>query len=571
MNDADTHVATPGATTIATSVAPVLAPVLTIEDLRVSYGTPRHRMPALNGVSLEIGAGQTVAVVGESGSGKSTTAHSTIALLPPGGRIDHGSIRFEGRELVGMHDAEMRDIRGARIGLIPQDPMSSLNPVTRISVQVKEALKVHGLLERDRRAGNAQAIELLRSAGLENAERVAAQYPHQLSGGMRQRVLIAIALACRPSLVIADEPTSALDVTVQRRILDHIERLTRESGASVLLITHDLGVAADRADHIVVMNHGEVVERGTTDEVLGSPRDAYTRKLLAAAPSLSSEVLFSAVRRPVSAAGDSAELKPLLSVDTLRKTFRVPGDDADLVAVNDVTFDIAHGETLAIVGESGSGKSTTARLVLKLEEADSGSIVLDGTDISRITGAAIRPFRRQMQMVYQNPYGSLSPHLTVGELITEPLRIHHLASRAERNSIASDLIEQVSLSTGLLDRRPSELSGGQRQRVAIARALALEPQLIVCDEAVSALDVSVQAQILDLLARIQAERNVAFLFISHDLAVVRQIAHRVLVMKNGCVVEQGDTATIFDSPQAEYTRDLLHAIPGGSITAASAA
>ncbi len=536
------------------------APLLEIADLHTSYGTRRDRTPALLGVSLEVGRGETVAVVGESGSGKSTTAHAVIRLLPPGGRVDGGSIRFDGRELTTVSESRMRSIRGAHIGLIPQDPMSSLNPLTRIGAQVAEAFRVHGMLAPD---PHAQVVELLETAGLPNAERVAGQYPHQLSGGMRQRVLIAIALACSPELVIADEPTSALDVTVQRQILDHIERLTEESGASVLLITHDLGVAADRADRIVVMNRGRIVEHGTTDKVLGSPSDDYTRRLLAAAPSLSSTVLFAPVP-------PHADAKPIVAVEHVRKAFPVAGAEGELVAVDDVSFAIAAGETLAIVGESGSGKSTTARLLLKLERSDAGTIVLDGTDITSVEGDRMRPYRRAMQMVYQNPYGSLSPRLTIGEIVGEPLHIHGLAGRAERTRVAADLLEQVSLDPAMVSRRAAELSGGQRQRVAIARALALEPRLIVCDEAVSALDVSVQAQILELLARIQRERGVAYLFISHDLAVVRQIAHRVLVMKNGRVVEQGPTAEIFDRPQAEYTRELLQAIPGRSVALAGA-
>jgi len=538
----------------ATGTAPPeAAPLLRITDLQVSYGTPRHRTPALHGVSLAVGRGETVAVVGESGSGKSTTAHAVIQLLPPGGRIDAGRVELDGEDLAGYSESRMRAVRGARIGLIPQDPMSSLNPLTKIGKQVAEALKVHGRLHSD---PHEQAVLLLQDAGLPNAARVAGQYPHQLSGGMRQRVLIAIALACDPALVIADEPTSALDVTVQKVILDHIEQKKRELGASVLFITHDLGVAADRADRIVVMNAGEVVEDGTVDQVLGSPRDAYTRRLLGSAPSLSSTVLYSA---------PSASGAPVVSVRDLRKTFS--SSEGETVAVEGTSFDIAAGETLGIVGESGSGKSTTARLLLKLEEADSGSIVLDGVDISRLGGGALRPHRRQMQMVYQNPYSSLSPHLTVGDIVTEPLRIHRLAGRAERRERADELLKAVALNPGMASRRAAELSGGQRQRVAIARALALEPKLIVCDEAVSALDVSVQAQILELLATVQADRGVAYLFITHDLAVVRQIAHRVLVMQNGRVVEEGATPDVFESPQEEYTRELLRAIPGRSATA----
>jgi peptide/nickel transport system ATP-binding protein len=537
-------------------------PLLSISDLRVSYGTRRHRTQALHGVSLDVARGETVAIVGESGSGKSTTAQAVIRLLAAGGAIDSGEVRFRGADLAGLSEKEMREVRGASIGLIPQDPMSSLNPVIKVGKQVVEALDVHGRVEGD---AAEQAIGLLRNAGLANASRVAAQYPHQLSGGMRQRVLIAIALACQPDLVIADEPTSALDVTVQRLILDHIDRRTSETDASVLLITHDLGVAADRADRIVVMNRGQIVEQGSADEVLGDPQDPYTRRLLAAAPSLSSTPLYA----PISGWRTAEAPAPLLSVTKLRKTFQVPGSDEDLVAVGDVSFDIHPGETLGIVGESGSGKSTAARLLLRLEESDSGSIVFDGRPIESLRGEALRLTRRSMQMVYQNPFGSLSPHLSVGEAIAEPLLIHRLADKKERREIAAGLLEQVALDASMIDRSPTQLSGGQRQRVAIARSLALEPKLIVCDEAVSALDVSVQAQILELLATIQRERGIAFLFISHDLAVIRQIAHRVVVMRGGTVVESGETAAIFDSPRAEYTRELLAAIPGQEHSALS--
>ena len=527
--------------------------LLRVADLQVAYGFGRTRNLALKGVSFDVGRGEKVAVVGESGSGKSTTAHAIMRLLPRGGAVTGGSITLDGRELTTLRERQMRDVRGGQIGLIPQDPMSSLNPLTRVGKQLRETLKIHGRLAGN---GEEQVIQLLEQAGLA-AARVKDQFPHQLSGGMRQRVLIASALACLPRLVIADEPTSALDVTVQRQILDHIDEISARTGASVLFITHDLAVAADRADRIVVMNGGQVVEAGTTEQVLGRPADKYTRRLLASAPSLSSTVLFAGVPK-------SEPAPPVVAVQGLRKVFHSQGEEH--VAVAGTSFEIRRGETLAIVGESGSGKSTTARLVLRLERADAGTIRLNGTDISQRWGESMRPHRREMQMVYQNPYGSLSPRLTVGDIIAEPLRIHGLAGKARREQIARDLLAQVSLDPSMAGRRAAQLSGGQRQRVAIARALALEPSLIVCDEPVSALDVTVQAQILELLARIQCERQVAYLFISHDLAVVRQVAHRVLVMSEGQVVEEGITADVFASPQAEYTRTLLSAIPGQEST-----
>jgi peptide/nickel transport system ATP-binding protein len=537
------------------SPAGTAQPLLRIADLQVAYTLGRTRNLALQGVSFDVGPGEKVAVVGESGSGKSTTAHAVMRLLPSGGAVTAGSITLNGRELTTLRERQMRAIRGGQLGLIPQDPMSSLNPLTRIGKQLKETLKIHGRMVAD---GEEQVIRLLEQAGLP-AERVKEQYPHQLSGGMRQRVLIASALACLPSLVIADEPTSALDVTVQRQILDRIDRISAETGASVLFITHDLAVAGDRADRIVVMKGGRVVETGTVDEILGNPSEEYTRRLLASAPSLSSTILFAAAPK-------NPRPERVISVKGLRKVFTSHGEEH--VAVADSSFEINRGETLAIVGESGSGKSTTARLLLRLERADTGTIMLNGTDISRLRGDRLRPHRREMQMVYQNPFGSLSPRLKVGEIVAEPLRIHGLANSVKRSQLARDLLEQVSLDPALAERRAAQLSGGQRQRVAVARALALEPSLIVCDEPVSALDVTVQAQILELLARIQRERKVAYLFISHDLSVVRQIAHRVLVMNKGQVVEAGVTADVFASPRAEYTRTLLSAIPGRERTPA---
>lgn len=536
---------------------PAAVPLLSIENLRVSYQVGRVKTEVLHGVSLSVGVGETVAIVGESGSGKSTTAQSVVRLLPGRGTIDSGRIDLQGTDIGSRSDRQMRAIRGARISLIPQDPMASLNPLIRIGRQVAEALAVHGHLGED---PTEQVIRKLAEAGLPDATRVAQQFPHQLSGGMRQRVLIAIALACTPELVIADEPTSALDVTVQKHILDYISDRTASIGASMLLITHDLGVAADRAQRLVVMNKGVVVEDGPTDQVLGSPSDAYTRRLLAAAPGLSSAVLYA----PLTGWPQLGERRPLLKVTELRKTFHTQGGK-EFTAVDDVSFDVFAGETVGIVGESGSGKSTAARLLLRLEQADKGSIQFDGTAIERTEGRALRVLRREMQMVYQNPFGSLSPHLTVGQAIAEPLLIHRIGDRAEHRKTAVELIKLVSLDESYLERSPATLSGGQRQRVAIARALALSPRLIVLDEAVSALDVSVQAQILELLARIQRERGVSFLFISHDLAVIRQIAHRVVVMRKGRVVEQGETPAVFGNPQDPYTRTLLSAIPGRAL------
>jgi peptide/nickel transport system ATP-binding protein len=560
-------------------------PLLDIRHLAVRYRTNDGHIDAVRDVSLTIGRGEKVAIVGESGSGKSTTAHAIVQLLPDAAETHAGSILFDGIDLATAGRAQLRRVRGARIGLVPQDPTVSLNPVKKIGAQVAETLIVHGLA--DRKSAAYRAVDALEKAGLPEPELRAQQYPHELSGGMRQRVLIAIAIIASPELIIADEPTSALDVTVQRQILDHIDLLAAETGTSVLLITHDLGVAADRADRIVVMNQGEIVEEGTPAEVLGSPTHAYTRALIAAAPSLNAagqvervlEVLdpdvaarvfggragepFVTRSRPPGAA-DAALAPAVLSARNLVKDFALPraSGGGTQRAVDDVSFDIPRGQTFALVGESGSGKSTTARLVLRLAEATSGTIELDGRDITRASGAELRGLRRRIQLVHQNPYASLNPRLTVEQIVADPLVAFGLGSRADRRRRAAELIDVVALPRTALGRRASELSGGQRQRVAIARALALNPELLVLDEPVSALDVSIQAQILGLLSSLQSSLGLSYLFISHDLAVVRQIAHRVGVMRLGELVETGDVEQVFSASAHPYTRALLEAIPG---------
>ncbi len=540
-------------------------PLLEIRGLSVSYRTRGGAVAAVRGVDLEVWPGQVTAVVGESGSGKSTTAHAITRLLPGNGGIDAGTVRFGRHDLATLSEAELRTVRGARIGLVPQDPTVSLNPVKRIGEQVAEVLRIHGLATR--RSAPAEAIAVLDRAGLPDAAVRARQYPHELSGGMRQRALIAIAIAAKPELIIADEPTSALDVTVQRVILDHLQRLTEESGTAVLLVTHDLGVAADRAQRLVVMSQGKVVEAGPTRDILADPRDEYTRHLLASAPSLTTPRPRTAVPAP------KTDTAPLVEARNLVKEFRLPrtGDGPrTLRAVDDVSFTFHRGRTLALVGESGSGKSTTARLVLRLADATAGHVLFDGTDVTTARGTRARELRRRAQLVYQNPYASLDPRFSIGDVITEPLRAFKVGDRFSRLARARELLDRVALPAATLERRPAELSGGQRQRVAIARALALSPDLVVCDEPVSALDVSVQAQVLDLLAELQADTGVAYLFISHDLAVVRQIAHQVAVMRAGHVVETGPPEVLFTRPRHEYTRELLAAIPGGRVPSSAA-
>ncbi|WP_024799322.1 ABC transporter ATP-binding protein [Nocardia sp. BMG51109] len=523
--------------------------LLHIAGLRVEYGTGAARVTAVDDATLTIRPGETVALVGESGSGKSTLAHAVIGLLGAGGEVTAGRIEFAGRRLDRASQRILQGLRGTRIGLVPQDPAASLNPVLRIGDQVAEVLRIHG--RADRRTASVEAVRLLTEAGLDRPELRARQYPQDLSGGQRQRVLIAIALACTPDLVIADEPTSALDVTVQRHILDHLAGRTAETGTATLLITHDLGVAADRADRIAVMRRGLIIETGTTAEVLGNPRHEYTGQLLAAAPSMDT-----ALREPRARAR-----KPLVEVSGLRKSFRI-ARGITLAAVDDVSLSVDRGETLALVGESGSGKSTTARMIARLTEPDSGSVHFDGRDITRLRGGSLRRLRRHIQIVYQNPYTSLNPALTVANIVSEPLRAFGAGDRHERRRLVGELLDQVALPADSAGRRPAQLSGGQRQRVAIARALALHPDLLVLDEPVSALDVSVQSQILDLLERLRDDLGLSYLFISHDLAVVRRISDRVAVMRDGAILETGTVADIFDTPEHGYTKELLAAIPG---------
>ena len=571
------------------------APLLEVENLAVAFSTMNGPVQAVHEASLILREGRTLAIVGESGSGKSTTAMSVIGLLPGNGRVTGGSVRFAGQELVGLDEARMRRIRGRQIGLVPQDPMSNLNPVTTVGRQVAETLLVHGLATR--RDVDEKVVAALAAAGLPEPERRARQYPHEFSGGMRQRALIAIGLACRPRLLIADEPTSALDVTVQRTILDQIERMTEEIGTSVLLITHDLGLAAERAQDIVVMHRGRIVEAGPSARVLEDPQDEYTRRLVQAAPSVAAaRVGRQAVPSPgrtgagttaaaPAAAGPSASgptaggvaapaaqeaagaaaREPLVVIENLTKVFKGRLGQADFTAVQDVSLTVPRGRTVAIVGESGSGKTTTARMLLKLFEPTSGSIRFDGQDVTGLRGRQLAAFRQRVQPIFQDPYSSLNPMFTIGRIVEEPLSTYGRGTRAERQDRVKWLLEEVALPPSTVSRYPNELSGGQRQRVAIARALALQPELIVCDEPVSALDVLVQKQILDLLGRLQDEFGLSYLFISHDLAVVRLISDEVCVMKDGRLVEAGASEEIFTDPQHPYTRQLLASIPGNEL------
>ena len=647
-------------------------PLLEVKDLAIDFTTDRNRaVHAVRDVSFSVYPGQWVAIVGESGSGKSTSAMSVLGLLPGTGHVVGGSIKLDGQELVGLKQKDFDKLRGSKMGLVPQDPMSNLNPVWRIGTQVKEALAANNMdISHEKRSKLAKALAgdevdvknnddetfissaelpalldaakaaiaeagitgeaaerslayfkeewvpgsetrwrvaddlikagvkndtawdiakkhvtgstmddriagLLSEAGLPDAATRARQYPHEFSGGMRQRALIAIGLACRPELLIADEPTSALDVTVQKKILDHLHMLTDSLGTAVLFITHDLGLAAERAQHIVVMYKGQVVESGPSLEVLQHPQHPYTKRLVAAAPSLASQRIISAKEH-----GENADAllehhvvgeqkletsETIITVDHLTKEFKLPRKKEMFKAVDDVSFSVKRGSTLAIVGESGSGKSTVANMVLKLLEPTSGTVTYEGKDISGFKGKELLDFRRHVQPVFQNPYGSLDPMYSLYRSIEEPLRIHGIGDKKSRVKRVRELLDMVELPESVMGRYPNELSGGQRQRIAIARAMALDPDVIVCDEAVSALDVLVQDQVLRLLNDLQAEKGLSYLFITHDLAVVRQIADEVVVMQKGKLVEHATTDEVFDHPKQQYTRDLLDAIPGGKL------
>lgn len=561
-------------------------PLLSVEDLEVAFKTQDGFVPAVRGVSFDIFPGETMAIVGESGSGKSTTAHAIINLLPGSGRITGGAVKFEGRDLTKLGRSEIEQVRGNLIGLVPQDPMNSLNPVHRIGFQVEETILANGQAD-GRKAARKRAIQVLQEAGLADADRRLRQFPHEFSGGMRQRVLIGIGLSSDPKLLIADEPTSALDVTVQKRILDHLETLTKERNTAVLFITHDLGLAAERAENLVVMHRGRIVESGPALEILQNPQHPYTQRLVAAAPSLASKRIQTAVTGhadPLAevlteatgtvdlaaiAHTDAAPAEPVIEFRDVTKVFKIRGSgfrSSDFTAVDKMSFQVPKGSTMAIVGESGSGKSTAAKMLLRLEPKTSGSILVNGRDTDTLSRPELQALRRQMQPVFQDPYGSLDPLHNIGNTVAEPLRVHGVGDAASRRTRVLEVLDQVALPASVADRYPNELSGGQRQRVAIARALALKPEIVVLDEAVSALDVLVQAQVLNLLAELQSELDLTYLFITHDLAVVRVIADRVCVMEKGRVVEQGTVDDIFANPQEEYTERLLQAIPGAAIT-----
>jgi len=574
------------------SAAPSTGPLLSVKDLEVSFRTQDGIVNAVRGVNFDVYPGETVAIVGESGSGKSTTALALINLLPGTGKVTGGSVVFDGQDLTKLKPRQMADVRGRLIGLVPQDPMNSLNPVWNIGFQVREAVLANGLAK-NRREAKKRTIEVLKQAGLHDADRRLRQFPHEFSGGMRQRVLIGIGLAANPKLLIADEPTSALDVTVQRKILDHLESLTESQGTAVIFITHDLGLAAERAENLIVMHRGRIVESGPSLDILRDPQHPYTKRLIAAAPSIASTRIRSskaAAAATIDEPKDIAEVDlavtartvarhaptvstavPAIEFRDVTKVYKIRGTRAggfgstDFTAVDGISFQVPKGSTMALVGESGSGKSTAAKLLLKLEDKTSGTILVDGVDTDTLKGPDLLALRRRMQPVFQDPYGSLDPLRNIGNTIAEPLRVHKIGDAAYRRERVREVLEQVALPESVISRYPNELSGGQRQRVAIARALALKPDIVVLDEAVSALDVLVQAQVLELLADLQAELDLTYLFITHDLAVVRVIADYVSVMERGRIVEQASVDEVFSNPREKYTRELLDAIPGAGL------
>jgi peptide/nickel transport system ATP-binding protein len=533
------------------SAQPDPGPVLRIDNLTLRLPKLADRSEAVSQVSFSIAAGETLCVVGESGSGKSMLAHAIMGLLPSAVKPSGGSIKLAGRELLGLSELQMRSLRGREIGMIFQEPMTSLNPVMRVAEQIIDVFDAHSVLDPSARA--ARALALLEEVGLPDPPRLARAYPHELSGGQRQRVMIAMALALNPKLLIADEPTTALDVTTQAQILRLIDSLRKTHGTAVLFITHDFGVVADIADRIAVLEKGVLVEEGTADAVFNAPQAPYTQRLLAAVPSL----------RPPPAAPKEIGA-PVLRVAHLGKTYRKRsffGKGREVHAAADVSFEIARGETLGVVGESGSGKSTVGRCCLRLIEPDAGTIMLGDLAIRDLSARAFRPHRKRIQMVFQDPFASLNPRRTVGQILSEG-PVAHGTALSQALARARELLELVGLNANAIDRYPHEFSGGQRQRIGIARALALEPDVLVADEAVSALDVSVQAQILALIRDIQTRLGLGILFVTHDLRVAAQVCDRIAVMQHGRIVEQGPTAALFADPQHAYTRQLLAAVPG---------
>jgi peptide/nickel transport system ATP-binding protein len=555
--------------------------LLEVRDLRIAFRTDKkNTVEAIKGISFSVPADGTVALVGESGSGKSVSSLAVMGLLPAETTIiDPGSsIRFDGRELLDLPQAERRDICGKDVSMIFQEPMSSLNPVFTVGFQIGEVLRLH--MGMTKRAARARTLELLHEVGIPEPERKIDAYPSQMSGGQQQRVMIAMAIACEPRLLIADEPTTALDVTIQKQIMDLIARLQRERRMAVLFITHDLGLVGEIADRVIVMRHGEVREEGAAAQVFGAPADAYTKALLHCRPSLDARPLRLPViddvlsgriepdRAPAQRVrGAAPDDEPVLVVNNLAKSFWLRDGlfgKREFKAVKDVSFTLGRGKTLGVVGESGSGKTTVGLTLLRLHRASAGSALFEGRDLLAMSDREYQAYKRRIQIIFQNPYASLNPRFTVGQILLEPMRIHGIgANEMERAALARQLLGRVGLPDAAYGRYPHEFSGGQRQRIAIARCLTMRPEILVCDESVSALDVSVQAQVLNLLQDLQDEYGMSYIFISHDLSVVKYISDQVMVMHHGSVVEMADSDALYRDPQHPYTRSLLAAIPRG--------
>ncbi len=541
------------------------APVLTVTDLTVGYGEAQP----VQGISFELRRGAKIGIVGESGSGKSLTALSIMRLTD--GATLGGSIRLGETELTELSQRQMEKLRGGRVAMVYQDPMSSLNPVMTIGAQLIEAIRLHSAVSK--RAAHARGVELLTEVGVPLPEQRMSQYPHEFSGGMRQRVMIAMAMSGNPEVLIADEPTTALDVTTQARIIDLLDRLAEEHGTAVILITHDLGVAAGFCEEIHVMRHGRIIESAPAPELYANPQHDYSRSLLGAVVDLtvdvntpiptSADILAAegvAPRRLAAQAEVAGRGEVLVSVRNLQKTFHLGGGQS-VTAINDVSFDIRRGETFGLVGESGSGKSTVSRAVLALQDVDAGTVTIGGRDVHALRGKELRSARRDMQMVFQDPFSALNRRQTVAQIVASPLEAHGIGSPQERREKVAETLELVGLGQGFNDRLPGTMSGGQCQRVAIARSLVLDPEFMVLDESVSALDVSIQAQVLNLLRDLQARLGLTYLFISHDLAVIRYMSSTVAVMRRGTIVEQASRDELFANPQHAYTRSLMAAIP----------
>lgn len=561
--------------------------LIQIKNLSVEFQTDEGSVQAVKNISFDIPRGKTVGLVGESGSGKSVSSLAIMGLIPnPPGKVTSGEILFEGKDLLKLSEPAMRKIRGKRISMIFQEPMTSLNPVFTVGDQICESLMLHEGMSKQQ--AWQRAIELLDQVGIPNPHERIKSYPHEMSGGQRQRVMIAMAISCNPDLLIADEPTTALDVTIQKQILDLIAELQKKYGMSVLFITHDLGVIADISDEVVVMYRGDIVEKEKTEDLFLKPKHPYTKGLLACRPNLDEHPrrlpVVSDFMTPdgkektpdqavLKAAKETREIQahqtPLLEIKSLKKHFPLKkgffgGVQSWVKAVDDVTLTVRKGRTLGLVGESGCGKTTLGRTILRLIEPTSGEINYNGVDVTKLNRNDMRAMRRKMQIIFQDPYASLNPRMTIGAALMEPMVIHDLgSSKAERLDMAASLMKRVGLEPSMLNRYPHEFSGGQRQRICIARALAVEPEFIICDESVSALDVSIQAQILNLLLDLQEQLNLTYVFISHDLAVVKFISDEVAVMYNGKVVEMNDAVGIYENPQHDYTKKLLSAIPKG--------